>query len=180
VGPGATIGTLKQGYPLLQGEDDVPTVKSLVARQAVRRQTTSAALGSPRGQGEGRAPDTCSGSGPTTWKAPDPVHDGRTSKKDPRPFQVGSGQITTGSRDAGAGNTRTLPWKGSGAGMCPGLAPRSPHRQGPVAAAWHVVHDIRQQAESDVGPLKPPVSAFIAERTRRLPLGQRTMCPLGI
>jgi hypothetical protein len=86
-----TVGTLKQGYPLLQGEDAVPTVKSLVAWQAVHCHTTSAALGSPRGQAEGRAPDTRSGSGPTTWKAPDPVHDGRTSEKDPRPFQVGSG-----------------------------------------------------------------------------------------
>jgi hypothetical protein len=31
VGPGATIGTLKQGYPLLQHEDAVPTRLSLVA-----------------------------------------------------------------------------------------------------------------------------------------------------
>jgi hypothetical protein len=31
VGPGATIGTLKQGYPLLQYEDVVPARLSLVA-----------------------------------------------------------------------------------------------------------------------------------------------------
>jgi hypothetical protein len=31
VGPGATVGTLKQGYPLLQYEDTVPTRLSLVA-----------------------------------------------------------------------------------------------------------------------------------------------------
>jgi hypothetical protein len=31
VGPGATVGTLKQGYPLLQHEDAVPTRLSLVA-----------------------------------------------------------------------------------------------------------------------------------------------------
>jgi hypothetical protein len=31
VGPRATIGTLKQGYPLLQYEDAVPTRLSLVA-----------------------------------------------------------------------------------------------------------------------------------------------------
>jgi hypothetical protein len=31
VGSGATIGTLKQGYPLLQYEDTVPTWLSLVA-----------------------------------------------------------------------------------------------------------------------------------------------------
>jgi hypothetical protein len=31
VGPGATVGTLKQGYPLLHHEDVVPTRLSLVA-----------------------------------------------------------------------------------------------------------------------------------------------------
>jgi hypothetical protein len=31
VGPGATVDTLKQGYPLLQHEDAVPTRLSLVA-----------------------------------------------------------------------------------------------------------------------------------------------------
>jgi hypothetical protein len=31
VGPGATVGTLKQGYPLLQHEYTVPTRLSLVA-----------------------------------------------------------------------------------------------------------------------------------------------------
>jgi hypothetical protein len=31
VGPGATVGTLKLGYPLLQYEDAVPTLLSLVA-----------------------------------------------------------------------------------------------------------------------------------------------------
>jgi hypothetical protein len=31
VGPRATVGTLKQGYPLLQHEDAVPTRLSLVA-----------------------------------------------------------------------------------------------------------------------------------------------------
>jgi hypothetical protein len=30
VGPGATVGTLKQGYPLLQHEDAVPTQLYLV------------------------------------------------------------------------------------------------------------------------------------------------------
>jgi hypothetical protein len=30
VGPGATVGTLKQGYPLLQYEDVIPTRLSLV------------------------------------------------------------------------------------------------------------------------------------------------------
>jgi hypothetical protein len=32
VGPGATVGTLNQGYPLLQYEDTVPARVSLVAQ----------------------------------------------------------------------------------------------------------------------------------------------------
>jgi hypothetical protein len=43
------VGTLKQGYPWLQGIDVVPTVKSLVTRRAAHRRATSAALGSPHG-----------------------------------------------------------------------------------------------------------------------------------
>jgi hypothetical protein len=31
-GPGATVGTLNQGYPLLQYEDTVPVRRSLAAR----------------------------------------------------------------------------------------------------------------------------------------------------
>jgi hypothetical protein len=140
---------------LLQGKGAVPAEKSLVARRIAHHRATSAALGSPRGQGKGRARDTRSRSGPAMWKASDPVHDGRTSESDPGPFRVGSGQITTGSRDSGAGNTRTLPWKGSGAGTRPGLALGSPLRRRPAAAAWLVAHDIRQPAEPGVGPLKP-------------------------
>jgi hypothetical protein len=109
VGPRATVGTLKQGYHWLQGIDAVPAVKRLVAWQATHRRAASAALGSPHGQGKKRAPNTRSRSGPATWKAPDPVHNGRTSEKDPRPFCVGSGQITTGPQDSGAGNTRAPP-----------------------------------------------------------------------
>jgi hypothetical protein len=116
------VGTLKQGYPLLQGKGAVPAEKSLVARRTALRRTTSAALGSPRGQGKGRAPDTRSGSGLTAWKALNPVHDRRTCETDPEPFRVGSGQVTTGSWDSGVGNTRTLPWKGSGDDMCQVLA----------------------------------------------------------
>ena len=36
------------------------------------------------------------------------------------------GRFTTGSQILGAGNTRTLPWKGSEADTCPGLALRPP------------------------------------------------------
>jgi hypothetical protein len=56
VGPGATVGTLKQGYPLPQYEGATPVERSLVARRPVRSRATSTALASPRGQGKGRAP----------------------------------------------------------------------------------------------------------------------------
>jgi hypothetical protein len=55
VGLGATVGTLKQGYPLLQDEGAAPVEKSLVAQRTVLRRATLATLGSPRGQGKGRA-----------------------------------------------------------------------------------------------------------------------------
>jgi hypothetical protein len=45
---------------------------------------------------------------------------------------------------------------------------RSPLRWSPDAAAWHLARDICQRAEPDVRPLGRAVSAFIAERTRRL------------
>jgi hypothetical protein len=45
---------------------------------------------------------------------------------------------------------------------------RSPLRRSPDAAAWHLARDISQRAEPDVRPLGHTVSAFIAERTRRL------------
>jgi hypothetical protein len=46
---------------------------------------------------------------------------------------------------------------------------RSPLMRRPTAAAWLVARDISQRAEPDVRPLGRAVSAFIAERTRRLP-----------
>jgi hypothetical protein len=49
-GPGATVGTLNQGYPLLQYEGTVSMQLSLVARQTAPNPTTWAALGPPRGQ----------------------------------------------------------------------------------------------------------------------------------
>jgi hypothetical protein len=38
----------------------------------------------------------------------------------------------------------------------------------PNAATWLVARDVSQRAEPDVRPLGRAVSAFIAERTRRL------------
>jgi hypothetical protein len=44
----------------------------------------------------------------------------------------------------------------------------SPLRRRPDAGTWLVARDISQRAEPDVRPLGRAVSAFIAERTRRL------------
>jgi hypothetical protein len=49
-GPGATVGTLNQGYPLLQYEDAVPVRHSLAARRTTPDLTTWAAQGAPRGE----------------------------------------------------------------------------------------------------------------------------------
>jgi hypothetical protein len=46
---------------------------------------------------------------------------------------------------------------------------RSPPSQGSNAATWLIVHDVGQRAEHDVRALGRAASAFIAERTRRLP-----------
>jgi hypothetical protein len=45
---------------------------------------------------------------------------------------------------------------------------RSPLRRRPDAATWLVARDVSQRAEPDVSYLGRAVSAFIAERTRRL------------
>jgi hypothetical protein len=50
MGPRATVGTLKQGYPLLQYEDALPSRLSLVAWQTAPDPTTWTAPGLPRGQ----------------------------------------------------------------------------------------------------------------------------------
>jgi hypothetical protein len=139
---------LKQGYPLLQGKGIVPSLWLRGKRLTV---ATSAALGR---HGKRSAPDVRSMPGPAAWKAPDPVHSVRTSGTDLGPFQVGSGRFTTGSRILGAGNTQALPWEGSGANMCPGLAPCSLPRQKPTTTTWLVAHDVSQQKESDVGSLE--------------------------
>jgi hypothetical protein len=46
---------------------------------------------------------------------------------------------------------------------------RSPPSQGSNAATWLIVRDVGQRAEHDVRALGRVASAFIAERTRRLP-----------
>jgi hypothetical protein len=150
--------------------------KCLVARRTVLRRATSAALGSPCGQGKGRAP------GYTQWvrtyckeSTGPPLRDGRTPKMGPRPFRVGSGLITAGSRDSGTRNTRTLPWKGSGDDMCPDPAWCEPVHATFLfpgqAETWYsqaAYYDVSMQDGPDVGPLGHAAPAFIVERTRRL------------
>jgi hypothetical protein len=63
-GPGATIGTLNQGYPLLQYEGTVSMRLSLVARQIAPDPTTWAALGCHVARGDNILQDINSGSGP--------------------------------------------------------------------------------------------------------------------
>jgi hypothetical protein len=62
---------------------------------------------------------------------------------------------------------------------------RSPLIRRPAAAAWLVARDVSQRAGPDVRPLGCVVSAFIAERTRRLSTlltgdvpPQHLMCPV--
>jgi hypothetical protein len=49
-GPGATVGTLNQGYPLLRYEDAVPIRHSLATRRTSLDPTTWAAQGAPCGE----------------------------------------------------------------------------------------------------------------------------------
>jgi hypothetical protein len=62
---------------------------------------------------------------------------------------------------------------------------RSPLRRGPGAATWPIAHDVSRRAEPDVRPLGHAISAFIAEKTRRLSalqtsdvLSRHLMCPV--
>jgi hypothetical protein len=62
---------------------------------------------------------------------------------------------------------------------------RSLLRRRPDAATWPIAHDVSQRAEPDVRPLGRAVSAFIAEKTRRLTIpltgdvpSQHLMCPV--
>jgi hypothetical protein len=72
VGPGATIGALKQGYPLLQHEDVVPTRLSLVEWRAAPDPTTWTAPGPPRIQRRQYPPGVNSGFGPP-WESAGPL-----------------------------------------------------------------------------------------------------------
>jgi hypothetical protein len=147
-GPRATVGTLKQGYPLLQYEGAESMRVSLVTWQTAPDPTTWAAPGPPRGRRRRYTPmcqTVNNGSEPpresvgpldTQPGPPGKVQDLRGYKPDPGtgpgPLCVGSGSLTTKSRNSRRRSTRTLikVRRGSGADTCPdhiayASAPRS-------------------------------------------------------
>ena len=128
----------------------------------------------PWGRG---ALDVRSRPGPAAWKALDPVPSERTSGTDPGPLQMWFGRFITGSQILGAGNTRALPWEGSGADMCPRLAPCSPPRRKPATTTWLVAHDVSQQKESDVGSQESRSHCIYCSRDAMPAPSQRKMCP---
>jgi hypothetical protein len=113
------VGTLNQGYPLLQHEDAVPTRLSLVTCQTAPDSSTWMAPGSPCGQrkrytprcqqwvrtpmGKYRTPvhvDRTSGARSRT-----PARATRTSRSGPGPLCVGSRLLSVGPQDSEAENT---------------------------------------------------------------------------
>jgi hypothetical protein len=67
-----SVGTLKQGYLLLQGEGAAPVEKSLVVRRTVLHAPHQPPWGHHVVKEKDVLQDTRSGSGPTARKAPDP------------------------------------------------------------------------------------------------------------
>jgi hypothetical protein len=78
-GPGATVGTLKQGYPLLQYEGPVSTWLFLVTWQTTPDPTARTAPGPPRGQKRRYAPRHKQWVRTPMGKYRTPVHTDRTS-----------------------------------------------------------------------------------------------------
>jgi hypothetical protein len=84
----------------------------------------------------------------------------RTPWMGPGPLCVGSGPLTTGSRDSGTKNTRTLlkTKRGSGADTCTLLLPAQAETR-----CCHVAHhcDVSQRAEPDIRPLGRAASELL-------------------
>jgi hypothetical protein len=96
-----SVGTLKQGYPCYKEKTLCRRWNLWLRGKRLTVAQHQPPWGSPCGQGKGYAPDIHSRSGPATWKAPDPVHDERTSGTDPGPSGMRSGRFTTRSRSWG-------------------------------------------------------------------------------
>jgi hypothetical protein len=100
---------------------------------------------------------------------------------------VRSGPPSARSRDEeypGLSQGRTGVQRRHLSGSCP-VCFRSSLRRGPSAATWPIAHDVSRRAEPDVRPLGHAISAFIAEKTRRLSALQtgdvpsrHLMCPV--
>jgi hypothetical protein len=72
-GPGATVGTLNQGYPLLQYKDDVHVRRLLAARRTAPDPTTWTGLGAPWGKERWDTPGCIIGSG-SPWRDTGPLY----------------------------------------------------------------------------------------------------------
>jgi hypothetical protein len=117
-GPGATVGTLNQGYPLLQHQDTAPMRRLLATRRTTPDPTGWAGQRVPRGRERHHTP-----------VSPDPHR--RTS--DPyihtSPEPLGKSKL-----QQGPGMRRTLVCvQGSGADTCAGLALHFPLKRRPAA-----------------------------------------------
>jgi hypothetical protein len=116
-GPGATVGTLNQGYPLRQHEDTAPVRRLLTTRRTVPDPTRWAGQRAPRGKERRHT----SVSPDPHRRTPDPyIH---TSPEPP-----GRSELQQGPR-----TRRTLVCAGSGADTCAGLALHFPLRRRPAA-----------------------------------------------
>jgi hypothetical protein len=110
-GPGATVGTLNQGYPLLQHGDIAPKRRLLATRRTAPDPTGWAGQRAPRGK---KRHHTSEG-----HRAPIYIQV-RSPRVGPNPSRVPE---------------REGPWcvQGSGADTCAGLALRFPHKRRPAA-----------------------------------------------
>jgi hypothetical protein len=134
VGPGATVGTLNQGYPLLQHEGIAPMRRPLTARRTAPDPSGWAGQRTPRGRGRHHTP-----------VRPDP------HERTPDPYtRVRSLRVSPNSSRA---PEREGPWcvHGSSADTCAGLASASCSGGDPLLVA----HDISYLADPDKKSCSP-------------------------
>jgi hypothetical protein len=186
VGPRATVGTLKQGYPLLRYEGAVPTRLSLIEWQAAPDPTTWTTRGGHVAREDDMPQGISSGSGPP-WESagplclwtrpsgkvrdfhrhgPDPWDESRTplcgvrATHDRVPGFWDKEYPELVQDQAGVRSQRVSgPYR---VHLC------SPLRRSPDAATWPTARDVSQRVEPDVRPLGRASSAFITDKARRL------------
>jgi hypothetical protein len=121
------VGTLKQGYPLLQYEDAVPARLSLAAWRTAPDPTTwpektiSSKVSTVGPDPHGKVLDPCIYGPDLRAGSRTSAGTNRTPWTGPGPLCVGSGPLSAGSRDSGTKNTQALikAKRGSGADTCP-------------------------------------------------------------